>query len=78
MERISNRRPSGGSAVRRVALSFCPHCGGNVRLIRDIYGAYHQCIQCSREIEPGQLHTRPSAAPEVATANPQMDELLIA
>ena len=40
---------------RRVLLRQCPHCGGDVRLVRDIYGAYRQCIQCSREIDPAML-----------------------
>ena len=35
-----------------VGLLMCRHCGGNVRKIRDIYGAYLQCLQCSREIQP--------------------------
>lgn len=78
MERIVNSQISSRSAGRRAALRFCPHCGGNVRLIRDIYGAYHQCIQCSREIMPSEVHARPAETPAVVTANPGMDELLIA
>jgi hypothetical protein len=38
--------------VRRLQLRQCPHCGGDVRLVKDIYGSYRQCFQCSREITP--------------------------
>ena len=38
--------------VRRLQLRQCPHCGGDVRLVKDIYGSYRQCLQCSREITP--------------------------
>ena len=78
MERIVNSQVSSESAGRRGALRFCPHCGGNVRLIRDIYGAYHQCIQCSREVMPTEVHAHPAEAPVVVTATPGMDERLIA
>ena len=40
---------------RRFAQRACPHCGGDVRSVRDIYGAYLQCLQCSREINPAAL-----------------------
>ena len=45
---------------RQVYLRACPHCGGDVRLARDIYGASWQCLQCSREIRPA---VRPESAP---------------
>ena len=45
---------------RQVYLRACPHCGGDVRLARDIYGASWQCLQCSREIRPA---VRPERAP---------------
>lgn len=78
MESLVSNRPLGGGARRRTGLRSCPHCGGNVRLIRDVYGAYHQCLQCSREIDPAAL-----VAPEHGTittlpANPHVDELMIA
>lgn len=41
--------------TRRLHLGACPRCGGDVRLGRDIYGAYYQCLQCSREISPAAL-----------------------
>ncbi len=25
----------------------CPKCGGNVYLLKDYYGWYEQCLQCS-------------------------------
>ena len=45
---------------RQVYLRACPHCGGDVRLARDIYGASWQCLQCSREIRPA---IRPESTP---------------
>ena len=45
---------------RQVYLRACPHCGGDVRLARDIYGASWQCLQCSREIRPA---VRPESVP---------------
>lgn len=45
---------------RQVYLRACPHCGGDVRLARDIYGASWQCLQCSREI---RSTVRPESAP---------------
>lgn len=52
---------------RQVYLRACPHCGGDVRLARDIYGASWQCLQCSREIRPA---VRPESAPLPATTPP--------
>lgn len=66
-----------GARRRRVHLGACPHCGGDVRLARDIYGAYRQCLQCSREIHPGAqpaTHAAPAEIPAIAPAA----ELLIA
>ena len=68
-----------GQAVRqrRGELRVCPHCRGNVRVVRDIYGAYHQCIQCSRDIEPAMAtqahhmtgeHLMPGSAEELLAA----------
>ena len=51
--RVQNRVDA--ARPRRVLLRQCPHCGGDVRLARDIYGAYRQCIQCCREIDPEML-----------------------
>ena len=52
---------------RQVYLRACPHCGGDVRLARDIYGASWQCLQCSREIRPA---VRPESAPVPAMTPP--------
>ena len=52
---------------RQVYLRACPHCGGDVRLARDIYGASWQCLQCSREIRPA---VRPESAPLPAMTPP--------
>lgn len=49
------RRRADAAGLRPVLLRQCPHCGGDVRLVRDIYGAYRQCLQCSREIAPEAL-----------------------
>ncbi len=56
MERnvLINRRAD-AAGLRPVLLRRCPHCGGDVRLVRDIYGSYRQCLQCSREIAPEAL-----------------------
>ena len=54
-------------------LAVCPHCGGNVRRVRDVYGAYCQCLQCSREVAV-------DAALEVhgVATRPGAEELLVA
>lgn len=35
-------------------LKSCPKCGGDVRIDRDQYGWYEQCIQCAhiQDLEP--------------------------
>lgn len=68
-----------GARRRGVHLGACPHCGGDVRLARDIYGAYRQCLQCSREIHPAAppaTQTTPAEMP--ATAPSPATERLIA
>jgi uncharacterized protein (DUF983 family) len=62
---------------RRFLLRQCPHCGGDVRLVRDIYGSYRQCIQCSREIQPDALQM-PVTHPLVAPLHAGEEELLAA
>ena len=78
MESTLNRtRYVRGARRRRVDLGSCPHCGGDVRQVRDIYGDYRQCLQCSREIhgDPAPMaHTTPNAVP----MNPESEELLAA
>lgn len=59
---VNIERSARGARRRRVGLSGCPHCGGNVRLVHDVYGAYHQCLQCSREIDPAALTTMTQTA----------------
>ena len=66
-----------GARRRRMQLGGCPHCGGDVRRVRDIYGAYFQCLQCSREIHPDVL-TTVRATPAGAAAAPPVEELMIA
>ena len=84
MERNALIRPRAAAAaaaagLRPVLLRRCPHCGGDVRLVRDIYGSYRQCLQCSREIAPealaapvthaaGAAERRPGAVAERAVA----------
>lgn len=57
--------------LRPVMLRQCPHCGGDVRLVRDIYGAYRQCLQCSREIAPETLVVTPAPAPAMPAGQPE-------
>ena len=78
MESTLNRaRSVQGVRRRRMDLGSCPHCGGDVRQVRDIYGDYRQCLQCSREIPA-------DAAPMIRTAlgarpaAPNSDELMVA
>ena len=63
---------------RKVGLPMCPHCGGNVRKIRDIYGRYLQCLQCSREIEPPAFAAAHPAVVEIRPLERQVEERLIA
>ncbi len=78
MESTLNRaRSVRGVRRRRVDLGSCPHCGGDVRQIRDIYGDYRQCLQCSREM-PGDPEPMVQSVPAAAPAKPQSDELLVA
>lgn len=61
--RIRRRADAAAAGLLRpVMLRQCPHCGGDVRLVRDIYGAYRQCLQCSREIAPETLVVTPAPA----------------
>ncbi len=75
--KVRTERLVGGARRRRVRLGACPYCGGDVRLVRDIYGAYRQCLQCSREIQPGTLPAAP-AIPTGMPAMPQVEELMAA
>ena len=78
MESTLNRaRYVRGARRRRVDLGSCPHCGGDVRRVKDIYGDYRQCLQCSREIlaDPAPMTDSPPAELPV---NPKSHELLVA
>ncbi|MDE2785652.1 MAG: hypothetical protein OXL37_03230 [Chloroflexota bacterium] len=78
MESTLNRtRSVRGARRRRVDLGSCPHCGGDVRQVRDIYGDYRQCLQCSREI-PSDPAPMVRSAPAAMPATPESDELLVA
>ncbi len=36
-------------------LKSCPRCGGDLHETADLYGRYHQCIQCGHIADlPGQ------------------------
>ena len=61
-----------------VGLPVCPHCGGNVRKIRDIYGAYLQCLQCSREIQPAATAPTHSIEADVVPLERHANERMIA
>ena len=76
--RVSIERFSQGARRRRAELRACPHCGGNVRKIRDIYGAYLQCLQCSREVEPAALMATPHEAVATRPAERVSEELMVA
>lgn len=78
MESLVSSRLSGEGVRRRIGLQSCPHCGGNVRLIRDTYGAYHQCIQCSRELEEAEMVAQIRQPTVGIDAEPRTDELMIA
>ena len=67
-----------GARRRRVAMRACPHCGGDVRLHRDIYGAYLQCLQCSRELQPDALTLPACRTPAAAPLDPQVEALEVA
>lgn len=78
MESTLNRaRFVRGVRRRCMDLGSCPHCGGDVRQVRDIYGEYRQCLQCSREItaDPAPMV---QSAPAAIHASPESGELLVA
>ena len=78
MESTLNRtRFVRGVRRRRVDLGSCPHCGGDVRQVHDVYGDYRQCLQCSREIltDPAPMI---QSAPAARHAAPGAEELLVA
>ena len=78
MESTLNRTRSVRGARRRlVDLGSCPHCGGDVRQVRDTYGDYRQCLQCSREIH-GDPAPMVRAKPTAAPIPPESEELLAA
>ena len=78
MESTLNRaRFVQGVRRRRMDLGSCPHCGGDVRQVRDIYGDYRQCLQCSREI-PADPTPMVQSAPAAMPPRPESDELLVA
>ena len=78
MESTLNRtRSVRGVRRRRVDLGSCPHCGGDVRQVRDIYGEYRQCLQCSREM-PSDPAPMVQSAPAAVPAAAEFDELLAA
>ena len=78
MESTLNRaRFVRGARRRRVDLGSCPHCGGDVRQVRDIYGDYRQCLQCSREI-PADAAPMIQSTPAAMPPTPESDELLVA
>ncbi len=75
---VSIERVANGALRRRVGMGACPHCGGNVRAIRDIYGAYRQCLQCSREIKPGSMATGSHPINETMHTTHESEKLLAA
>ena len=78
METTLNRaRSVRGVRRRRMDLGSCPHCGGDVRQVRDIYGDYRQCLQCSREI-PADPAPMLRFAPDATPGAPDSGDLLVA
>ena len=78
MERkVNSERSVFGARRRRVHMGACPHCSGDVRRVKDIYGTYLQCIQCSREIDADRLAAVMTAG-TVTTPTPHAEELLVA
>ena len=75
---VNTERSARESLAARGGLRACPHCGGNVRKIRDIYGAYLQCLQCSREVEPAMLVGSIRDPHPARHAEPTVEERLIA
>ena len=73
--KVNIERFARGARRRRVAMRACPHCGGDVRLNRDIYGAYLQCLQCSRELQPGALAHSVHHVPAATQLRPQVEAL---
>ena len=79
MERkVHSERSVLGARRRQMHLRACPHCGGDVRRVKDIYGAYLQCIQCSREIAAGHLPAVIGVASVTTPPAPHSEELLVA
>ena len=76
--KVSIERFSQGARRRRAELRACPHCGGNVRKIRDIYGSYLQCLQCSREIQPAALALASDDSLAIRPLGDDTQELMIA
>ena len=76
--KVSIERFAHGARRRRVAMRACPHCGGDVRLNKDIYGAYLQCLQCSRELQPGALAAPVQQTAAPAPSHPQVEKLKVA
>ena len=76
--KVSIERFAPGARRRRVAMRACPHCGGDVRLNRDIYGAYLQCLQCSRELQPGALVAPVHQTDVSVPLHPKVEKLKVA
>ena len=78
MERkVNSKRSVLGARRRQMHMGACPHCSGDVRWVKDIYGTYLQCIQCSREIAADRLAAVISVGAGTAPA-PHSEELLVA
>lgn len=75
--KVNTERFVRGARRRHMQLGACPFCGGDVRQVRDIYGTYRQCLQCSREIHPDAVPAIPAMIANT-TSLPQTDELLVA
>ena len=76
-KKVNSERSVFGARRRQMHMGACPHCSGDVRRVKDIYGAYLQCIQCSREIAADRLAAAISVGAGTTPA-PHSEELLVA
>ncbi len=49
-------------------LRACPRCGGDLHATEDLYGSFHQCIQCGHIQDLPDERLTVSAKRAVATA----------
>ena len=75
--KVNSERSVLGARRRQMHMGACPHCSGDVRRVKDIYGTYLQCIQCSREIAADHLAAVIGVG-AVTIPAPHSEQLLVA